>query len=144
MVIPAGPSRTGPNAGSAGAATTPSASVPISAPAAAANLRAAASPGHGRGVTKKPTAQPMTRPPKWPQLSTPADPSPAANSASSHGTIRSPKYERNDPRTPRRQPKEAAAPSRPKAMPLAPSEMESDPTADARMVPSDVKMSIAR
>ena len=140
----AGPSRKGPSAGSAGAAITPSASVPSTAPAAAASLRAAASPGQPRGVRKKPSATPAASPPAWPQLSTPADPTPAANSARSHGTMRSPKYDRSAPRTPRRQPNDADAPSTPKAIPEAPSEMESDPIAESSVVPSAVKMSNAR
>src|SRR5205085_7631232 len=119
----AGPLRNWPSAGSAGAATTPSDKVPRSAPAAAASLRAAASPCHRRGVRKHPSSAPVRRPPPWPQLSTPADPRPAAKSASSQGTIRRPNQERSVPATPRRHPNVTDAPRTPKAIPEAPSEI---------------------
>jgi hypothetical protein len=77
-------------------------------------------------------------------LSTPADPTPAAKSASSQGMMRRPKYDRSDPRTPRLHPNAADAPSAPKAMPEAPSEMESEPMAEMHVVPNAVKISRAR
>src|SRR5258708_33331919 len=139
-----GPARAGPSAGRAGAAKRPSDRVPSSAPAAAASRRTALSPGQFRGVRKQPSPNPTASPPAWPQLSTPADPTPAAKSASSQGKMRRPKYERSDPRTPRLHPNAADAPSAPKAMPEAPSEMESEPMAETHRVPDAVKSSSGR
>ncbi len=139
-----GPSRKAPSTGSAGAANIPIETVPSRAPVAAASLRAAASPGHCRGVRNSPHAAPASSPPPCPQLSTPAEPSPARNSANSQGKSRRPKCARSRPRTARRQPRVADAPSTPKAIPEAPSEIESAPTAEATVVPSAVKMINAR
>ena len=143
-LLPSGPSRAAPSTGSAGAANMPMDTVPSRAPVAPASRRAAASPGHSRGLRNSPHAAPASKPPPWPQLSTPADPRPARNSANSQGRSLRPKCARSRPRTARRQPKVADAPRTPKAMPDAPSEIESAPTAEATVVLSAVKMISAR
>src|SRR5262249_26874098 len=114
------------------------------APLAAASRRADASPGQLLGIRKRPQAAPARSPPAWPQLSTPADPSPARNSASSQGKSRRPKCARSLPPTERLQPKVTEAPSTPNAIPEAPREIESAPSAEARVVDRPVKISMAR
>src|SRR5207245_965297 len=119
-------------------------SAAAAAPTAVASRREAPSAEELRGSRKSPSPSPTTRPPAWPQLSTPDEPRPTAKSASNQGSSRRPKCLRRLPETPRRQPNEADAPSMPKATPEAPSETESAPSADAIVVPSAVKKSAAR